>query len=267
MAIISLLTDFGLRDGYVGVMKGVIWKIAPDAQIADITHFISPQNIRQGALALLRTARYFPAGTVHVAVVDPGVGTHRRPLAAEIDGHFFVGPDNGLFSPVFEEAEKRGVRGRFFALDQPRFWLPDISNVFHGRDIFAPAAAHLARGVPIGDLGSPVTDPVRLSIPLPVKLPGGWKGEVIEVDNFGNLATNIRRDQLPRDTGKVVVKIGGQTIAGLVKTFGERPAGELAAMIGTEDDLLIAVVRGSAAERLRAAAGDPVEVQFSGADF
>ncbi len=116
MPVITLLTDFGLRDGYVGVMKGVIWKICPEAQIADITHFIPPQNIRQGAVALLRTVKYFPKGTVHIAVVDPGVGTSRKPLAAEVDGHFFVGPDNGLFSLIFQEAEARGSPAGTFHL-------------------------------------------------------------------------------------------------------------------------------------------------------
>lgn len=264
MAIISLLTDFGLRDGYVGVMKGVIWKINPDVQIADITHFIAPQDVRQGALALLRTTKYFPRGTVHVAVVDPGVGTARRPLAAEADGHYFIGPDNGLFSLVFQEAEQRGLKRRYFTLDRPQYWLPEISNVFHGRDIFAPAAAHLSKGTPIEQMGSPLANPVRLTISQPVKTDNGWRGEVIEIDNFGNLAANIRREHLP-DGAAVTVKVGGKTIAGLIKTFDEKAAGELAAMIGTEDDLMIAVVRGNAAERLNTKVGDLVEVSFPGA--
>lgn len=262
MTIISLLTDFGLRDGYVGVMKGVIWKINPEAQIADITHFIQPQDIRQGALALLRTSKYFPRGTVHIAVVDPGVGTDRRPLAAEVEGHFFVGPDNGLFSLVFQDAQERGAPVKTFTLDRPQFWLPEISSVFHGRDIFAPVGAHLSGGVTIEELGTPLEATVMLSIPEARPIPGGLAGEVIEVDNFGNLATNIRRDMLT--SGKAVtVKAGGQAIRGLARTFGDRPDGELVATIGTENDLMIAVVKGSAAERLKMTVGDAVEVHFS----
>lgn len=263
MAIISLLTDFGLRDGYVGVMKGVIWKINPEAQIADITHFISPQNIRQGALALLRTAKYFPAGTVHVAVIDPGVGTSRAAMAAEAGGQTFVGPDNGLLWPVLSAAEKDGQSVHCFALDRPEYWLPEISRVFHGRDIFAPAAAHLSLGIPLEKMGKPLAEPVRLSIPEPVKTATGWLGEVIEVDNFGNLAANITREHIPEEI-RVTVKIAGQTIAGLTRTFGEQPEGSLAAMFGTENDLMIAVVKGSAADRLSAKVGDPVEVSFAG---
>lgn len=260
MPIISLLTDFGLRDGYVGVMKGVIWKICPQAQIADITHHIPPQDIRQGAIALRRTAGYFPKGTVHIAVVDPGVGTSRKPLAAEVDGHYYVGPDNGLFTLVFEDAESRGLSRRFFTLDKPEYWLPEISRVFHGRDIFAPAGAHLANGVPLEKMGTPLKDPIRLENPQPVRSGDTWRGEVITIDNFGNLATNITAQHLGENS-VLDVALCGKTIRGLVSTFGDRPDGELTAMIGTENDLIIAVVRGSAAEKLGARAGDPVEVR------
>ncbi len=262
MTVISLLTDFGLRDGYVGVMKGVIWKINPDAQIADITHFIQPQDIRQGALALLRTSKYFPRGTVHIAVVDPGVGTDRRSMAAEVDGHFFVGPDNGLISLVFQDAKECGKAVKTFTLDRPQYWLPEISSVFHGRDIFAPVGAHLSLGIPIERLGSPLQAPVMLAIPQARPIPGGITGEVIEVDNFGNLATNIRREQLMPGQA-ITVKAGGQAIHGLTRTFGERLDGDLVATIGTENDLMIAVVKGSAAARLKMAVGDVVEIHFS----
>jgi S-adenosyl-L-methionine hydrolase (adenosine-forming) len=262
MPVITLLTDFGLRDGYVGVMKGVIWKICPDAQIADITHFIPPQNIRQGAVALARTVKYFPCGTVHIAVVDPGVGTSRKPLAAEVDGHYYIGPDNGLFSLVFQEAESRGLKCRFYSLDKPEFWLPEISRVFHGRDIFAPAGAHLAKGVPLEAMGSPLKDPLRLSNPEPKLQGNAWIGEVFTIDNFGNIATNISSRHL-QGKSAATVKIGGETIDGMIQTFEDRPAGNLAAMIGTEDDLIISVVRGNAAERLHIKPGDPVEVHFT----
>lgn len=265
MPTISILTDFGLRDGYVGVMKGVIWKICPDAQIADITHNIPPQNIHQGAIALLRTTRYFPKGTVHIAVVDPGVGTHRNPLAAEVDGHYYIGPDNGLFSLVFADAEARGITCHFFILDKPEYWLPDVSRVFHGRDIFAPAAAHLAAGVPLEKMGTPFTDPARLANPEPRRLGNEWLGEVVTIDNFGNIATNIGSKHL-QGRDNYIVKIAGQTIQGLIHTFEDRPAGELAAMIGTDEDLIVAVVKGNAAEKFNIKPGDLVEVQSPAGD-
>src|SRR5512137_1476338 len=141
MTVITLLTDFGIRDAYPGVMKGVIWKIAPDVQIADISHSIRPQDIMHGALALARTARYFPPGSIHVAVVDPGVGTDRRPIGMHLGEHYFIGPDNGLFTLVLEQAEAKKDKVKIIHLDQPRYWLADISAVFHGRDIFSPSAA------------------------------------------------------------------------------------------------------------------------------
>jgi S-adenosyl-L-methionine hydrolase (adenosine-forming) len=259
MPVVTLLTDFGLRDGYVGVMKGVIWKICPDAQIADITHFIPPQNIRQGAVALLRTVKYFPKGSVHIAVVDPGVGTSRKPLAAWVDGHFFVGPDNGLFSLIFQDAQSRSAACRFVTLDQPQYWLPSISRVFHGRDIFSPAGAHLANGVPLESMGSPLDHPALLENPQPVQQGETWVGEIVSIDNFGNLSTNITTKHL---AGKTVlaVEAGNESINGLASTFGDRPVGELTAMIGTEDDLIIAVVQGNAAERLHIKPGDTVRV-------
>lgn len=265
MPVISLLTDFGLRDGYVGVMKGVIWKICPGAEIADITHFIPPQDIRQGALALLRTVKYFPKGTVHIAVVDPGVGTDRKPMAADINGHFFVGPDNGLFSLIIQYAEQKGITCRFITLDHPEFWLPDVSRVFHGRDIFAPVGAHLANGIPLEKMGTPLPNPVRLENPKPVLRGNTLQGEVIAIDNFGNLATNITMNLLKGKTIKSVV-VAGMSINGLAHTFGDAPEGELAAMIGTEEDLIVAVVQGSAAARLGIKTGEPIQVIFEAGD-
>ena len=164
MTVITLLTDFGTRDGYPGVMKGVIWKIAPEVQIADISHSIRPQNIYHGALALWRTTHYFPAGTIHVAVVDPGVGTNRRPIGIRLGDQYFIGPDNGLFTLVLERAEVQNELIQVVHLNQPQYWLPEISHVFHGRDIFAPSAAHLAIGVSLAKLGTLINDPIRLQI-------------------------------------------------------------------------------------------------------
>ena len=147
MPVITLTTDFGEKDGFTGVLKGVIWGICPDAQIADITHSISPQNVLEGALALWRAAPFFPAGTVHIAVVDPGVGTNRRPMAARLGDYFYVGPDNGLFTPMIEDARNNNQVVEFVHLDKPKFWLKNVSHTFHGRDIFAPVGAHLANGI------------------------------------------------------------------------------------------------------------------------
>ena len=167
MTVITLTTDFGTKDGFVGTMKGVIWGICPDAQIADISHEIPPQNIKEGAIALWRAAPFFPAGTVHIAVVDPGVGTIRRPIAMQLGSQFYVGPDNGIFTPLIEDARKFSLETRFVALDQPRFWLQHVSRTFHGRDVFAPAGAHLASGVKLDELGTPFADPVLLPLSKP----------------------------------------------------------------------------------------------------
>ena len=154
MRVITLTTDFGLRDGYAGVLKGVIWKIAPEVKIADISHLISPQNVMEGALTLGRAAAYFPEGTIHVGVVDPGVGTSRRAIAARLGLQYFVGPDNGLFTVLLEQAEGKQEKIEVFHLNRPEFWLSSISNVFHGRDIFAPTAAHLGQGVRLESMGT-----------------------------------------------------------------------------------------------------------------
>lgn len=259
MRFISLLTDFGLQDGYVGVMKGVIWGIAPQAQIADITHLIQPQNVLQGALALGRAAPYFPGGSVHVAVVDPGVGTARRPIVASLGKHIFVGPDNGLCTVLAEQARQAGSPVKFFHLDQPRYWLPQVSHVFHGRDIFAPAAAHLVNGVPLEALGTPIDDPRWLQLPQPERTAQGWRGQVIVVDNFGNLSTNLSGAHLA-GMEKVVVRIGGREIHGLVKTFGERQPGQLAAMLDSSGMLSICSVNGSAEAQLGLGFGAEVEI-------
>lgn len=259
MSIITLLTDFGLKDGNVGVMKGVIWKIAPEAQIADLSHLIPPQDVQDGALILSRSAPYFPPGTVHVAVVDPGVGTTRRPIAARLGGQFFVLPDNGLITLLLEQAEAASEIVEFVHLDQAQYWLPAVSHVFHGRDIFAPSAAHLANGVLLTELGTPIHDPQRLKFPVPTRTDLGLLGEVIHIDHFGNLSTSIRRQHLG-ELAALRVRLAGVEIAGLVRTFGERPSGDLVALYGSTDYLIVSVVNGSAAQTLGVKVGDPVEV-------
>lgn len=261
MKHITLLTDFGYLDGYPGVMKGVIYSISPTVQVADITHSITPQNIQEGALVLFRSYRYFPAGTIHVAVIDPGVGTNRRPIAMQLGDYFFVGPDNGLFSPIIREAQSSNdAIMQFIHLNRSQFWLPNPSRVFHGRDIFAPVAAHLASGVPLDALGDPIDDPVMLQLDEPVRTPKGWIGKVIAIDHFGNLSTNITETHLA-EIAPITITVAGQIIEGLVKTFGERPPGELIALIGTDHDLSISVVNGDAKSFLGAKVGDEVVVE------
>lgn len=260
MSIVTLLTDFGLKDGNVGVMKGVILRIEPDAQIIDLSHLIPPQNVAEAGLILARSIPFFPPGSIHVVVVDPGVGTARRPFAARIGSQFVVGPDNGFITQILERAEARKEIIEFVHLDRPEYWLPEISHVFHGRDIFAPAAAHLASGASLHDLGRSFTDPVRLEPPHLSKTIQGWQGEVIHIDHFGNISTNIRQEHLGYPP-KAVIQICGVEIPGMVRTFGERPPGELVSLYGSTGNLLVCVVNGSAAQRLGAKVGDPCEVR------
>lgn len=261
MGIISLLTDFGIQDTYVGVMKGVMLGITPDAQFVDLTHQVPPQDVRWGAVLLSRSVRYFPAGTVHLVVVDPGVGTSRKPMAARLGEHFFVAPDNGVLTLVWQQAERAGEAVQFVQLNRPEYWLPEVSRTFHGRDIFAPVAAHLAMGVPLSELGDPLPVSLRLEFPQPERTRRGWRGEVLLVDHFGTLSTNLTADYLTAEGERAVrVRIRGKEIEGLVGSFGEAETGELVALIGSSGSLEIAVVNGSAAEYVGAGAGEKVEL-------
>lgn len=263
MTVITLMTDFGIKDGTVGVMKGVIWGICPSAQIADLSHMIQAQNIREASYILGRSAVYFPKGTVHVVVVDPGVGTKRRPMAAQIGDWFYVGPDNGTISSLLERAEFSGWQTRFVELNRIKYWLPLVSFVFHGRDIFSPVAAHLANGVPLNEFGSPFTDPVRLDLPKPQRTENGWRGEATHIDHFGNISSNIRVEHLGAALEKkenIVVRLNGTEIQGMVNTFGERDAGEVIALIGSTGNLGVSVVNGNAAAKLSVKIGDEIMV-------
>ena len=246
---------------FTGVLKGVIWGICPDAQIADITHAVSPQNVLEGALALWRAAPFFPAGTVHIAVVDPGVGTKRRPMAAKLGSHFYVGPDNGLFTPMIEEARNNNQDVVFVHLDKPKYWLANVSHTFHGRDIFSPIGAHLANGISITKVGTPFLDPVLLSMPKPERTSNGWDSHVTIIDVFGNVTTDLRFDQLG-DRTDVQVIVGGRNISGVVESYGWRNSGETVALVDSEGFIEIAVVNGSAARELGIKVGDPVQVRF-----
>lgn len=262
MRIITLTTDFGLKDGNVGVMKGVILGINPDVQIVDISHNISPQNIFEASLILRRSAVYFPPGTTHIVVVDPGVGTTRRPIVARIGPYYFIGPDNGVVSMLLEEGNHRDWEIVFVEADKPGFWLADVSNVFHGRDIFAPLGAHLSKGVPLEALGTIITDPILKNLPQPHQIGYTWIGEVIHIDHFGNLSTNIRFEHLGKPL-QIKVHIQEDVIDGLVNTFGDRPIGSLIALYGSTGNLIISEVNGSAESRLKAHIGDIVSVEFS----
>jgi S-adenosylmethionine hydrolase len=257
--ILTLTTDFGAQDGFVGTLKGVIWGICPAAQIADISHEILPQNILQGAFALWRAYPFFPSGTVHVAVVDPGVGTSRRPLAARLGGHTFVGPDNGLFTPMLEDAQKNGWPVAIVHLTDERYFLPNVSRTFHGRDIFAPVAAHLASGVPLADLGPAITDPVRLSMPRPEKTANGWRAHVTVIDIFGNCTTDLPAAALT-DRERVTLRLRGREVRGLAASYGQKQPGDLVALVDSENYVEIAIVNGSAAKTLGAQLGDDVNV-------
>jgi S-adenosylmethionine hydrolase len=259
MNFITLLTDFGIRDGAVGLMKGVIWRIAPEAKIADLSHTIGPQNLQEAAVVLRFGAPYFPQDTIHIVVVDPGVGTNRRPIAARLGDYYFVGPDNGVFTPLLEMAEAKGGPIEIVHTDKPQYWLPEVSQVFHGRDIFSPVGAYLAAGVPLAELGTPIDDPVLLTLPQPQPTEKGWRGEVIFIDDFGNVHTNLLRQHL-QPLGEVTVRLCGVAIEGMVRTFGERPINSLIALYGTERDLIVSVVNGDARQSLGAQVGDVVEV-------
>jgi S-adenosylmethionine hydrolase len=259
MTIITLTTDFGIHDGFTGTLKGVIWSICPSAQIADISHSISPQNVLEGAVALWRAYLFFPAGTIHVAVVDPGVGTSRIPMAGRVGDYFFVGPDNGIFSLVYADAKKKGWTTEIVQLKKPRYFLPSVSRTFHGRDIFAPVAAHLANGTPLADLGPVLPKPVWLELPVAEKTPEGWRAHVINVDTFGNLTTDLPAEALVAH-GRVIFRLRGHEVHGLAESYGSCSAGELIALVDSENRLELAVVNGSAAALTGANVGDVVEV-------
>jgi S-adenosylmethionine hydrolase len=260
--IITLTTDFGIKDGNVGAMKGVIWGICPDAKIADLTHMIGPQNVQEAAFLIGRSIPYFPKDAIHVVVVDPGVGTARRPMAARIGDWFYVGPDNGTITFLLTRAEQENWPTQFVQLDRKKYWLPTVSFVFHGRDIFSPVAAHLANGVPLTDLGTVFSDPVRLQIAKPAQIKNGWRGEIIHVDHFGSVVSNIRVENLGEAMAykeKIHVRLNSVEIEGMVDTFGQRPVGEVVALLGSTGNLIVSVVNGSAANKLGVKVGDVIE--------
>ncbi len=244
--IITLTTDFGLSDPYVAMMKGVILSIHPPAVLVDLTHMIGTGSISQAAGLIDETFVYFPRGTVHLCVVDPGVGTTRRPIAAEAAGHFFVGPDNGVFWPVI----RNDPEAKVIHLQDRRFFLPDVSHTFHGREIFAPVAAHLSVGVDLAEMGPCIRDPVQLRMTRPRESDDILYGEIVRVDNFGNLVSNISAKELETflDPGKPRIEAGKLVIPKLSQTYAEGEEGEPLALINSSKRLEIAVNLGRASE-------------------
>jgi S-adenosylmethionine hydrolase len=257
MSIVALLTDFGWADGYVGVMKGVILSIAPHVTLVDLSHDVAPQDVRGAAFVLYAAVPYFPPDTVHLVVVDPGVGSVRRAIAVRSAQGTFVAPDNGVLSYVLAAGPPQIA----VSLSNPQYHLAQVSRTFHGRDIFAPAAAHLACGVPITELGEPIRDLITFPMPKPrTRADGTLIGQVIHVDHFGNVITNLRREDIPWPDEAVVLEIGGQVIGGLHETYAQARPGEPLALIGSSGHLEIAVAGGNAARRLSVNREDEVRV-------
>ncbi|HZE20856.1 MAG TPA: SAM-dependent chlorinase/fluorinase, partial [Desulfobaccales bacterium] len=257
--LITLLTDFGTRDAYVGSMKGVILGLNPGGNLIDLSHEVPPQDIRAGALILAAAAPFFPPGATHLAVVDPGVGSGRRALAARARDSYWVGPDNGLFHFIFDPAPDLII----VSLENPAYFRPRVSATFHGRDIFAPVAAHLSLGVHLERFGPRIADPVLLDLPQPVFGPALIRAEIIAVDHFGNLVSNLRFAELTAWLKEAGMRLtaGPLILTGLARTYAEVAPGEFLALEGSHGFLEIACARDSAARRLKAGAGLALEIR------
>lgn len=261
MSIITLTTDFGTGSPYVAAMKGVILSINPAATLVDVTHTIRPQDIRHGAVVLADVTHLFPPGTIHVAVVDPGVGTDRAIVYTRIGQQGFVVPDNGLLGELL----KRSQADQIVRIENREFWREPVSNTFHGRDIMAPVAAHLSLGVAPTKFGPTVESISRLELPKPQIHPGRIDGVVLEVDSFGNLITNITGDMLagyPTDE-RVCIVCGIYETFGILSAYAQQHADMFVALVGSSGRLELALVEGNAAERLGLQAGMPVTVAWN----
>ena len=254
--IVAVTTDFGLRDPYVGIMTGVMLGINPETRIVDVTHHVAPQDVAHGSFVLASAATVFPAGTVHLAVVDPGVGGKRRALAVRTSQQFFVAPDNGLLSDVLDKTDDFEA----VELTNPEYFRQEVSHTFHGRDIFAPVAAHLSRGVRLSELGSVVSDPIRLRSPQPVAKDDGIEGRVRFIDHFGNIVTNISGSMISDPHAEIA--LGEVRIEGLAHAYETAAEGRPLAIINSYGLLEIAVRGGNAAARLGARRGTHVNVRF-----
>ena len=267
--VITLTTDFGTSDAYVGVMKGVILGINPNVQVVDITHAVPPQDIHEAAFLIHSAYRYFPKGTIHVIVVDPGVGSDRQAIVCQTDHAFFVCPDNGILSYLLPEIENDEEQlWHVVAIQNRAYYLPEVSQTFHGRDIFAPVAAHLSLGVLIDDIGPPLQNLVQLSLPPLTISNDKLTGGIIKIDSFGNAITNISESELihlgnasTRGTSNYEVTVGSTQLKRLNRIYAESEIGAPLAIIGSSGMLEIAVNGGSAAQVLGLKQGDAVTIQ------
>jgi S-adenosylmethionine hydrolase len=256
---VTLTTDFGTRDSYVAQLKGVLYAEGPNSlELVDLTHEIDPQNLREAALFVRAAWPRFPRGTIHLVVVDPGVGSARRALAIEHAGQHWLGPDNGVMSWLLAEL---GGEPRAVAIEPERFGIAHVSATFHGRDVFAPAAARLARGTPLAGLGAPASELVQLAWPNPCRVAGGVRGEIIHIDRFGNLISNVSAGELAALSGALRVRLGDADALPIVHCYADAERGAALALIGSSNLLEIAVRDASARERLGAQLGDSVSVE------
>jgi len=255
--LITLTTDFGHQDPFVGILKGVIAAINPQAHVIDLSHGVPAHNVMAGALILQHAVRYFAAGTIHVVVVDPGVGSPRKPILIEHAGHFYIGPDNGVLSLALEGKPPE----RIIELTNADFYLPRISQTFHGRDIFAPVAAHLTLGVPPNEFGKRLDTLENLSLPQIIRGENQLDGEIIYADGFGNLFTNIReRDLTGLPKERLQIGMAEVPLGGLVTTYASVGTGEFACLFNSWGLLEIAINKGSVTQQTGAKIGDKVTV-------
>jgi S-adenosylmethionine hydrolase len=256
--IITLLTDFGLKDAYVASMKGVILKINSECTLVDITHQVNPHDIQEGAFTLANAYSTYPKGTIHLAVVDPGVGGPRKPILFVTNNYFFVGPDNGLFAIALRDE----VVIKAVLLKNQKFFLSNVSSTFHGRDIFAPVAAHLSLGLKPERLGPAVRSWSAISLPKPIRKQGKLVGEVIHIDSFGNLVSNIDAEELRRfSKGRpFLIRIGKRTLMGMKEGYWEGKREQPMALFGSGGFLEISIREGNAQKLLKVRRGNPIQI-------
>lgn len=260
--VITLTTDYGTSDHLVGVLKGVILRIAPNATLVDISHHVAPCDLLDGALTIGAAYAYFPPRTVHLVVVDPGVGTQRRPILVSADQQYFVAPDNGVLSLVYAREQNLTVRH----ITASHYFLNPVSNTFHGRDVFAPVAGWLAKAYQPEAMGEEITDYVRFALPRPKPDGSALKGVILRVDHFGNLLTNFASEDLPAEialAGKIALEVSGKRIEKMAQTFAQGPAGEPVAILGSSGFLEIAVNKGNAARTLGVSRGAEVTLKLA----
>ena len=261
-SIVTLLTDYGSKDSFAASVKGVIFKINPQAQVVDISHEVNPQDIWEAAFTLKSAYNYFPKGTVHLAVVDPGVGSDRKPIILVTESYYFVGPDNGLFSLIYQESE----RIRVHHITSAHYFLPSPGPTFHGRDIFAPTAAWLSKGIPSGNFGEEITDYVKLNVPVPKAVGNTIDGHVVHIDRFGNAITNITfkdiQSLIPEggQLGQATVNVVGKEIKGLKKFYAEAAPNDPGAIINSSGLLEIFLFKQNARTALGVKRGDGVRL-------